>query len=240
MSEWRRWQMGTLENASGPRPDLEAHGRLAEQQRRAAAELELEHRRREVLEEAREEGYQLGLESGLEAGRGEGLELGRAEAQREYRDQVHTALAPMGELVQTFHEALQMLDEGVTDELVALALETGRQLAGEALKARPHQVTKLVRKLLSEESLLGEQPRLWLHPADLELVVLELGEEFEAAGWTLQPDELLSRGGCRVTSDFGERDATREGRWRNLLARVRPPRSRGATRAGRNQGKQSA
>lgn len=231
MSEWRRWQMGALESDRPPPRDTEPCRPAAEQRHRAVIELEEQHRRHQALEQAREEGYRQGYESGLEAGHSEGLARGREQGQLEYREQTRAELAPLAELVQTFHEALQQLDEEVTDELVTLALETGRQLAGEALKARPHQVAALVRKLLNEESLLGEEPRLWLHPVDLELVARELGDEFEAAGWTLQADETLSRGGCRVTSDSGEMDATRENRWRSLLARVRAPRARRAASA---------
>ncbi|EWH03499.1 flagellar assembly protein FliH [Halomonas sp. BC04] len=126
-----------------------------------------------------------------------------------------------------------MLDEEVANEMVELALATGRQLAGEALKARPRQVLELVRALLHTDPPLTGQQRLWLHPLDHKLVEQHLGQELEAAGWKLQPDDQLSRGGCRVTSASGELDATWETRWQAVKAQVR--RRRPATAAAEDE-----
>nr|MBP9956812.1 flagellar assembly protein FliH [Pseudomonas sp.] len=49
------------------------------------------------------------------------------------------------------------------------------------------------------------------------------------AGWQLQPDELVSRGGCRVNSASGELDATWESRWDSLLEQLRHRQSPGAS-----------
>lgn len=225
-AQWRRWQMGELDSRGQVAADPGERRRQAERQRAQQRRAEFESLRRQELERAREEGYQQGLAAGREAGHAEGLEQGRAEGLAEYRDRAETALAPMSALLQTFHDALQELDDSVADELVELALETGRQLAGEALDAHPEEVTRLVRKLLHDEPLLNGEPRLWLHPEDLALVSEELGEEFKSAGWVLQPDDELTRGGCRVTCPSGELDATRETRWQAVMSRVRRPRSR--------------
>ena len=48
-----------------------------------------------------------------------------------------------------------------------------------------------------------------------------LGKELKAAGWALQPDDQVSRGGCRVTSATGELDATWESRWQAVRQQVR-------------------
>ncbi|MFD2437126.1 FliH/SctL family protein [Modicisalibacter luteus] len=78
-----------------------------------------------------------------------------------------------------------------------------------------------MRELLHAEPALSGRPRLWLHPADLTLVKGHLGAEFEAAGWQLQPDDTISRGGCRATSSSGELDATLESRWESITQQVR-------------------
>lgn len=230
--QWRRWRMGELSQRKQVAADPQERRRQAEHRRELQRRAEFELERQRVLEQARQEGYEQGLAAGREAGHAEGLALGREAGREELREQTHDALEPMAGLLQTFHDALQDLDDLVADELVELALETGRQLAGEALKARPRQVVQLVHKLLHDEPLLTGQPRLWLHPLDHELVVEELGEEFAAAGWALQPDDQLSRGGCRVTCTSGELDATRESRWQSVISRVRRPRSRRATTGG--------
>lgn len=226
-SRWQRWRMGELE-ARTTYADSDSEGVFEPslQQRANQQREEFEALCQQTLAEARSEGRREGFDSGREAGYAEGLAQGRQAGEQELLARASETLAPLAELLQTFHEALQQLDDRVADELVELAMETGRHLAGEALKSRPTQVLNLVRKLLHKEPLLSGQPRLWLNPADHKLVARELGAEFEAAGWTLQPDDQIHRGDCRVTSISGELDATQDSRWRMLLGQIRRPRRR--------------
>ncbi|TFH85381.1 flagellar assembly protein FliH [Billgrantia azerbaijanica] len=223
---WQRWQLSEL----APRQrhhEVEPHATEQARQeadRQAAAErrrAQLEALREQARQEAREEGYRAGFEQGHAEGHAQGLEEGRHQAEQELETRTRETLAPLAPLAMQFSEALAQLDERVADDLVELALATGRQLAGEALKARPRQILEIIRALLHTEPPLTGQQRLWLHPLDHKLVTQHLGTELEAAGWTLQPDDQLSRGGCRVTSASGELDATWESRWQAIKAQVR-------------------
>ncbi len=220
---WRRWEMGELraprqasESRQEAAPQAEARRRETE---RRQAELDALHKK--VHREGYEAGHREGLEAGHAEGLAKGLEEGRRRAQEELETRAREEFAPLATLAGEFGEALTSLDEALAEDLVDLALETGRQLAGEALKARPRQVLELVRALLHTEPPLVGQQRLWLHPLDHRLVEQHLGEELAAAGWTLQPDDQLTRGGCRVTSSHGELDATWETRWQAVKAQVR-------------------
>ncbi|MCE8019879.1 flagellar assembly protein FliH [Halomonas sp. MCCC 1A11036] len=221
---WQRWQMGELhseaagERTAAPQQDPAVQARRREQFQRQA---ELKALRERVMEEAREEGYRAGFESGRSEGHAQGLEEGRQEAQRELERQVHETVKPLAPLAERFASALEQLDGEIATDLVELALAAGHQLAGEALKARPRQVLELVKALLHTEPPLVGQQRLWLHPQDHKLVEEHLGTELAAAGWKLQPDAQLTRGGCRVTSANGELDATWETRWQAVKAQVR-------------------
>ncbi|WP_116366362.1 flagellar assembly protein FliH [Parahaliea mediterranea] len=230
--EWRTWRMDELARIAPGEPDPRQDAATA-RQRALAQRAEFESLRQQELERARDAGYRQGLAAGREAGHAEGLAAGRQEGLVEAREATRNALEPMAQLLQTFQDALQELDDRVADELVDLALVTGRQLAGEALLASPAYILALVRQLMQDEPLLKGQPRLRLHPDDLQLVQSGLEEEFSAAGWILQADEALQRGGCRVLCESGELDATRESRWQQIMTRVRQPGSRdGAHPAG--------
>ncbi|MDR5893347.1 flagellar assembly protein FliH [Halomonas mongoliensis] len=223
---WQRWEMGELPQtrrdagSAAPAPEETARRKAAFQR-----QAELHALREKAMQEAREEGYQAGYASGhaegLEAGLAEGLEQGRAQARAELEQQLGDTLSPLLPLAQSFGRALHELDEVLAEELVELALATGRQLAGEALKARPKQVLEIVRGLLHTEPGMSGKPRLWLHPRDHALVEEHLGHELAAAGWMLQPDDQVTRGGCRVTSASGELDATWESRWAAVKRQVR-------------------
>ena len=222
---WRRWQMGELqsprqasrpESPGGTQAKEDADGREARQR-----QAELQALRERVRREAHQEGLLAGREQGHAEGLARGLEEGRQQAQDDMEARLAEALQPLVSLASAFTAALEELDETIAQDLVDLALATGHQLAGEALKARPRQVLELVRTLLHTEPPLIGQQRLWLHPLDHKLVQKHLGEELSAAGWTLQPDDQLSRGGCRVTNANGELDATWETRWQAVKAQVR-------------------
>lgn len=220
---WRRWQMDEL-HAERPEEDArQALDPAVEARRREAfqRQAELKALREKVMQEAREEGYRAGFEEGRQAGHAQGLEEGGLEAQKELERQVRDTVAPLRPLAEQFSIALEGLDEEIANDLVELALATGHQLAGEALKARPRQVLELIGALLHTEPPLVGQQRLWLHPLDHKLVEEHLGAELAAAGWKLQPDAQLTRGGCRVTSANGELDATWETRWQAVKSQVR-------------------
>lgn len=225
---WQRWRMGELhaENSDDGNPAQELDP--AEQARRRAAfqrQAELKALREKVIQEAREEGYQAGFEAGRSEGHSQGLREGREEAQRELKQRIHEVVTPLKPLAEQFTDALELLDEEIANDLVELAMATGHQLAGEALKARPKQVLELIKALLHTEPPLIGQQRLWLNPQDHKLVEEHLGSELAAAGWKLQPDAQLTRGGCRVTSANGELDATWESRWEAVKSQVRRRRS---------------
>ncbi|MFY0989091.1 flagellar assembly protein FliH [Halomonas sp. C05BenzN] len=224
---WRRWQMGELDEPAERAPVDEGPSPSETARRKAAFQRQAELRalREQVSREAREQGHREGFEAGQAEGHAQGLakglEEGREQARQAFEREAREALAPLQPLAEQFGEALARLDEEVAGELVELALATGRQLAGEALKARPRQVLEIVRALLHTEPAMAGKPRLWLHPLDHKLVEQHLGRELEAAGWALQPDDQLSRGGCRVTSASGELDATWESRWAAVKRQVR-------------------
>lgn len=228
-SAWRRWEMEELTLPERRRAQAEAEIQARDEASQAQAD---EHQRREreralakEQEQARQEGYEAGFAQGLEEGRREGMAQGRAEARdaasEELERRLKEALSPVADLADNFSQALARLDEEVANRLVTLALTVGRKLAGEALEASPEQVLESVRALLHAEPEPVGHPRLWLHPDDQSLVQEVLGAELEAAGWALQPDDAISRGGCRVTSRSGELDATLETRWESIRAQVR-------------------
>ena len=220
--QWRPWQMDELATPQEPgRQQREAQRQEAQRQAAFRRNAELQALREQAQQQAREQGYREGFAEAREAGYAAGLEEGRRQGELELQQQLQQTLQPLQGLAAQFSAALAQLDEQIAAQLVDLALVTGRQLAGEALEAHPEQILEIVRELLHSEPALSGQPRLWLHPADLLLVKAHLGAELEAAGWRLQPDGEISRGGCRASAASGELDASRERRWETLVAQIR-------------------
>ena len=176
-SSWRRWRMGELDSARDPGAARPA-AVDAEQRKAFQHQAELQALRNEAREEARREGHREGFEAGRQEGHAQGLEEGRRAGEHETARQRQEALAPLADLVDEFRRALADLDHAIAEDLVDLALATGRQLAGDALREEPAEILNLVRTLIHEEPALNGKTRLWLHPDDLALVEQELHAEF--------------------------------------------------------------
>jgi len=216
---WQPWRMGELAEivvAEAARGKGDAGDEQASQR-----EAELHALREKTLATAHQEGYTAGFAEGLEKGHAEGLQAGREAGERELAERRRELIEPLVALIEGLREALDQLDTDIGDSLADVALAAGRQLAGEALQAKPEQIRTLIRDLLREEPLFSGQPCLRLHPDDLALVDAQLADELGTAGWKTQADATIERGGCRVTGPEGELNATREVRWQALLARAR-------------------
>lgn len=222
LQRWRRWRMGELDAlhnapvddladdlAEPPAPDINAW------------QAELDALRRRTRETARKEGYDAGFQAGRETGYQHGLDAGRQAGEQAMRQQQRDLLHPLTTMARNFHQALQKLDDDIASELVDLALIVGRKLAGDALRDTPEQILVLVRQLLRDAPLATGKPTLWLHPDDLSLAREHLSAELDTAGWQMLADEQLQRGGCRLTSNAGEMDASVGTRWQQLLGTLR-------------------
>lgn len=199
-----------------------AHGKHdAADERALRQQAELRALREKTHAAAQREGYAAGFAEGREKGYAEGLQAGREAGERELAERRQQLVEPLAALIDGLREALDQLDTDIGDSLADVALAAGRQLAGDALQAKPEQIRTLIRELLREEPLFSGQPCLRLHPDDLALVDAQLADELGGAGWKTQADASLERGGCRVSGPEGELNATREVRWQALLARAR-------------------
>ena len=195
--------------------------RDAADERAFRQQAELRALREKTHAAAQQEGYAAGFAEGREKGYAEGLQAGRETGERELAERRQQLVEPLAALIDGLREALDQLDTDIGDSLADVALAAGRQLAGDALQAKPEQIRTLIRELLREEPLFSGQPCLRLHPDDLALVDAQLADELGGAGWKTQADASLERGGCRVSGPEGELNATREVRWQALLARAR-------------------
>ena len=216
---WQPWRMGELAEAAAT--DVARGKRDPVDERAFQQQSELRTLREKTRAAAHQEGYATGFAEGREKGYAEGLQAAREAGEHELAERRRELVEPLIALINGLREALDQLDTDIGDSLADVALAAGRQLASEALQAKPEQIRTLIRELLREEPLFSGQPCLRLHPDDFALVDAQLADELGAAGWKTQADAMLERGGCRVTGPEGELNATREVRWQALLARAR-------------------
>lgn len=164
------------------------------------------------------EGYQAGLEEGRRAGIAQGVEQGMAEAKQQQAP-LH---ARMQQLVSEFQYTLDALDSVIASRLMQMALEAARQVIGHTQGIDNSALIKQIQGLLQQEPIFSGKPQLRVHPDDLQRVEEMLGATLSLHGWRLRGDPTLHQGGCKVSADEGDLDASVATRWQELCRLAAP------------------
>lgn len=163
----------------------------------------------DVERRAYEEAYAKGHEAGLAAA--------RAETQAGL-NQLKTQSARLEAMFGTLARPLQEVDAQVQEQLVQLALAVGRQLARRELRIDPAQVIAIVRETVALLPAATRDIRVHLHPEDAAVVREKLAAPGAERAWTLVEDPVMTRGGCRVSTDTAQIDARFETRVQAVVA----------------------
>jgi flagellar assembly protein FliH len=182
------------------RYELPSINGMAVQARRAGKTVqELE----EVEQRAYEEAYAKGRTEGLQA------------AERETRpqlQQLQARIERMDAIISSLAKPLQDLDPEVEDQLVQLALTVARHLVRRELRIDPAQVIAIIRETVALLPASARDVRVHLHPEDAAVVREKLATPTGERAWTIAEDPVMSRGGCRITTETAHIDARLETR----------------------------
>ncbi|ENT7439644.1 flagellar assembly protein FliH [Escherichia coli] len=145
-------------------------------------------------------------------------EQGLAEAKSQQAP-IH---ARMQQLVSEFQTTLDALDSVIASRLMQMALEAARQVIGQTPTVDNSALIKQIQQLLQQEPLFSGKPQLRVHPDDLQRVDDMLGATLSLHGWRLRGDPTLHPGGCKVSADEGDLDASVATRWQELCRLAAP------------------
>lgn len=159
-----------------------------------------------------EELYQQARNDGFTAGRKEGLDAGRKESA--------ARAMQLDAILQTLATPLEELDDAVEQQLVTLIITSTRHLVRRELRTDPGEILAVVREALGVLPVAARNVRLHLHPDDAELVRATLPVSGNEQTWAIAEDPMLTRGGCRVSSDTSQIDATVESRLNAVIASI--------------------
>ncbi|MGG5839255.1 MULTISPECIES: flagellar assembly protein FliH [Enterobacteriaceae] len=192
---------------------------LSEEQQRAQMLAQLQMQAHEQgynagMNEGRQQGHELGYQEGLAKGLENGLEQARQQ-----QAPVH---ARMQQLVSEFQNTLDALDSVIASRLMQMALEAARQVIGHTPAVDNSSLIKQIQGLLQQEPLFSGKPQLRVHPDDLQRVEEMLGATLSLHGWRLRGDPSLHHGGCKVSADEGDLDASVATRWQELCRLAAP------------------
>ena len=163
----------------------------------------------DVERRAYEEAFAKGREAGLAAAKVESDKQLKA-----LKTQVERMEAAIGQLAQP----LAQVDAEVEQQLLTLALTIARQLVRRELKADPAQVIAIVRETVALLPAAARDVRVHLHPEDAAVVRERLAAPTADRAWTMVEDPVMTRGGCKVTTDTAVIDARVETRLNEVIA----------------------
>ncbi|MCL5254856.1 MAG: flagellar assembly protein FliH [Gammaproteobacteria bacterium] len=218
---WRRWSLDSLRSKLAHMHDDDSNEQQPVDQGRFVRDAELAALKEQARQEAWEQGHAEGYKAGHEAGYSDGAREANAAVLAEKEQKIATVVTPLQQLAANFSAALDLADTQVADEIVALAVSIGTELARQQLVTHPEQIADLVRQLLHDESPFNEKAVLIVHPDDVAFIESHLSDELTQHGWKITSDERITRGGCKVSSKLGERDATWESRVHVILEQLR-------------------
>lgn len=176
--------------------------------------------------QAHEQGYNHGLAEGRKNGHDQGYQEGLTQGLEQGRIQAQQQQAPiharMQQLVSEFQNTLDALDSVIASRLMQMALEAARQVIGQSPTVDNSALIKQIQLLLQQEPLFSGKPQLRVHPDDLQRVEEMLGATLSLHGWRLRGDPTLHPGGCKVSADEGDLDASVATRWQELCRLAAP------------------
>jgi len=170
---------------------------LRRQQGKTVAELE------EVENRAYQEAYEKGHAAGLAAA--------RVESQKSI-DQLKAQAVRFEQVIESLAEPLKDVDAQVEQQLLSLSMLIARQLVRRELMIDPAQVIAIIRETVALLPAAARDVRVHLHPEDAAVVRERLAAPAADRAWSIVEDPVMTRGGCRVSTETANIDARLETR----------------------------
>jgi len=162
----------------------------------------------EEIEQLHKQAYEEGFILGRKEGRALGYKDSQKRVELEHKERTET----LKNILNLMADPLSQLDDEVEKSIIEMVTLLAKHLVRRELKTNEGEIIGVVRHVMSYLPVSTRQPRIHLHPDDLELVRNALAISDEEESWRLEPDPLISRGGCLVESQSSFIDATVEAR----------------------------
>jgi flagellar assembly protein FliH len=151
------------------------------------------------------------------AGRAAGLAAAQRQIDERVR-QLNEATAALLTALQALSRPLAHMDDEAHGQIVELAIAIARGLLRRELRADPAQIIGIVRETVALLPAAARGVRVLLHPEDAALVRERLAAGGPDQAWAIVDDPALSRGDCRVHTEYAQVDARIETRLKATLA----------------------
>jgi len=156
-----------------------------------------------IEREAWDKGYAEGRDAAVAAVRKE-QQAAQVELDRRVQN--------LASILDFMAKPIAALDSEVQRQLVSLAGAIARHIVRRELKTQPDEIVAVIRETVALLPMTARDIRVHLNPEDAKLVRSRVVEAGSDRSWNVAEDPLISRGGCRVSSENSTIDATLEQR----------------------------
>ncbi|QHM71480.1 flagellar assembly protein FliH [Mixta intestinalis] len=223
---WQRWQPDDLmrfeQSVSEPLPELDIADSGDEETELPSPASQLEQIQLQARLDAHAQGYAEGQHKGFQDGKQSGYDAGFQQGLAEAQQQQAPIQARMQQLVTEFQHTLEALDSVIASRLLQLALEAARQVIGQATAVDGSALLRQIQQMIQQEPMFNGKPQLRVHPDDLQRIEQTLGPTLDLHGWRLLADNSLHPGGCKLSAEDGDLDASVATRWHELCRLAAP------------------
>ncbi len=150
----------------------------------------------------------------------EAFQKGHAEGAAAGEQWIQQRAARYDELLRALAKPFDRLDESVEKQLVELAIAMVKQLFRREIKINPTHVIGVVREAVQLLPISSRNVQVHLHPDDASLVRESLSPAEGEPAWSIVEDPLITHGGCRITTDNSQIDATAEARLQAVINNI--------------------
>ena len=152
----------------------------------------------------------------------EGFELGQKEGFEQTKHKMENNAAALQSIIDVLSEPLKEMDDDVVNQLAQLSMTVAKQVVRRELHTEEGEIVGVVREAMSALPASTRKITLNIHPDDAELIrsSFSLGNDSDAdeLRWRVIEDPMITRGGCKISSEYSAIDATVEGRLNRIIS----------------------
>ncbi|WP_448665855.1 flagellar assembly protein FliH [Serratia plymuthica] len=220
---WQPWSLNDLLEPKPPiEPLLPIETDTLSPDDSADRQQQLLQLRLQAEQQGQQLGYADGQQKGYEAGLQAGMEEGRRQGLLEAQQQQQPLTAHWQQLITEFQHTLDALDSVIASRLMQLALTAAKQVLGQPPICDGTALLAQIQQLIQQEPMFSGKPQLRVHPDDYQHIEQQLGATLSLHGWRLLADGQLHPGGCKVSAEEGDLDASLATRWHELCRLAAP------------------
>lgn len=152
----------------------------------------------------------------------EGFALGQKEGFEQTKQLMENNAAALQSIIDVLSEPLKELDDDVVNQLAQLSMTVAKQVVRRELHTDEGEIVGVVREAMNALPASTRKITLNIHPEDAELIrsSFSLGDDSDAdeLRWRVIEDPIITRGGCKISSENSSIDATVEGRLNRIIS----------------------